>query len=217
MDEVNARSREQGRPEIEMGIAVHTGEVIVGNIGSDRRMKYAAVGSAVNLTGRIESYTTGGQILISDSTLREVGAVARVSRSLQIEPKGTRHPLTVWEVIGIGGAHQLFLREAEPPMVALAAEIPIRYAMLEDKRVGNRVFDASFVALSSGGGEIRSASPIPPRTNVKIWVGEAEVGSEAGEIYAKVVETIPATMPGFVVRFTAVAPAITRYIQARLG
>jgi class 3 adenylate cyclase/PAS domain-containing protein len=217
MDEVNARSREQGRPEIEMGIGVHTGEVIVGNIGSDRRMKYAAVGSAVNLTGRIESYTTGGQILISDSTLREVGAVARVGRSLQIEPKGTRHPLTVWEVIGIGGAHQLFLREAEPPMVALAAEIPIRYAMLEDKRVGNRVFDASFVALSSGGGEIRSASPIPPRTNVKIWVGEAEVGSEAGEIYAKVVEKIPATMPGFVVRFTAVAPAITRYIQARLG
>src|SRR5262249_42312880 len=68
MEGVNARSRERGLPEVEMGIGVHTGEVIVGNIGSARRMKYAAVGTNVNLTGRIESYTTGGQILISDST-----------------------------------------------------------------------------------------------------------------------------------------------------
>src|SRR6266566_2093940 len=63
MGGLNARNRERGLPEIEMGIGVHTGEVIVGNIGSERRMKYAAVGSAVNLTGRIESYTTGGEIL----------------------------------------------------------------------------------------------------------------------------------------------------------
>jgi PAS domain S-box-containing protein len=217
MDDVNARNREQGVPEIEMGIGIHTGEVIVGNIGSDRRMKYAAVGSSVNLTGRIESYTTGGQILISDSTRREVGSVVTVTRSLQIEPKGARHPLTVWEVGGIGGAHQLFLRQGEPAMAALAAEIPIRYAMLEDKHVASRVFDASFVALSKGGGEIRSAAPVPPRSNVKIWVGDAEVSSEAGEIYAKVVEKVPATMPGFVVRFTAVAPAMTRYLQRRLS
>jgi adenylate cyclase len=180
-------------------------------------MKYAAVGSSVNLTGRIESYTTGGQILISDSTRREVGSVVTVTRSLQIEPKGARHPLTVWEVGGIGGAHQLFLRQGEPAMASLAAEIPIRYAMLEDKHVASRVFDASFVALSKGGGEIRSAAPVPPRSNVKIWVGDAEVSSEAGEIYAKVVEKAPATMPGFVVRFTAVAPAMTRYLQRRLS
>jgi len=216
MGGLNARNRERGLPEIEMGIGVHTGEVIVGNIGSDRRMKYAAVGSAVNLTGRIESYTTGGEILISDSTLREAGSMVKVSRSLQIEPKGARHPLTVWKLIGIGGAYQLLLCEEEPAMVALGAEIPIRYAMLEDKRVGSRVVDASFVALSSRGGEIRSAAPVPPRSNVKIWIGE-EVGSEAGEIYAKVIETIPATAPGFVVRFTAVAPAIARYLQRRLA
>ena len=61
-----------------MGIGIHTGEVIVGNIGSDRRMKYAAVGTHVNLTGRIESYTTGGQILISESTLQEVASIVTV-------------------------------------------------------------------------------------------------------------------------------------------
>src|SRR4029450_13434892 len=67
--------REEGLPEFEMWIVIHTGEVIVGNIGSDRRMKYAAVGTHVNLTGRIESYTTGGQLLISESTQHTASCV----------------------------------------------------------------------------------------------------------------------------------------------
>jgi adenylate cyclase len=52
-------------PSLAMGIGINTGEVVVGNIGSDKRCKYGVVGSQVNLTYRIESYTTGGQIFIS--------------------------------------------------------------------------------------------------------------------------------------------------------
>src|SRR5215813_8796120 len=108
MDEVNSRSRERGLPEVEMGIGIHTGAVIVGNIGSARRMKYAAVGTPVNLTGRIESYTTGGQILISESTRQEIESLVTVSRQLKIDAKGAREPVTVWETTGIGGMHGLF-------------------------------------------------------------------------------------------------------------
>ena len=68
MAEVNQRLAAKGAAELEMGIGIHTGRVIVGNIGSLRRTKYAAVGSNVNLAGRIESFTTGGQLLISEST-----------------------------------------------------------------------------------------------------------------------------------------------------
>ena len=68
MDESNAPNRRAGLPDVEMGIGIHTGEVVVGNIGSQQRTKYGVVGSAVNLTGRLESYTTGGQILISPTT-----------------------------------------------------------------------------------------------------------------------------------------------------
>ena len=68
MTEVNQRLAAKGAAELEMGIGIHTGRVIVGNIGSLRRTKYAAVGSNVNLAGRIESFTTGGQILISENT-----------------------------------------------------------------------------------------------------------------------------------------------------
>ena len=141
MDGVNARSRERGLPEVEMGIGIHTGDVIVGNIGSQRRMKYAAVGTHVNLTGRIESYTTGGQILISESTRQEVASLVGVSRQLQIEAKGVRQTLTVWEVTGIGGVHALFLHPPPSRMTLLAAPIPVRYAVLEDKYVGRNVLD----------------------------------------------------------------------------
>ena len=70
---VNEHNRREGLPEVEMGIGIHTGEVVVGNIGSDRRAKYGVVGRHVNLTARIESCTVGSQILISEATRREVG------------------------------------------------------------------------------------------------------------------------------------------------
>jgi adenylate cyclase len=67
---VNEYNLTQGWPEIEMGIALHTGEVVVGNIGSTKRSKYGVVGRTVNLTARIESFTVGGQILVSPALLQ---------------------------------------------------------------------------------------------------------------------------------------------------
>ena len=212
MDEVNARGRERGLPEVEMGIGIHTGEVIVGNIGSDRRMKYAAVGTHVNLTGRIESYTTGGQLLISESTLQEVAPIVKVGRPLRIEPKGARREMTVWEVVGIGGSHGLTLRAVEPAMVGLAKEIPIRFAVLEGKHVGRSMLDASFVRLSLKGAEIRSAALVPLLSNLKIWIPEIEAGT-APELYVKVVEGTPVLGTGFTVRFTSMAPEVAEYLR----
>ena len=216
MEGVNARSRERGLPEVEMGIGVHTGDVIVGNIGSNRRMKYAAVGTHVNLTGRIESYTTGGQILISESIRQEVASLVSVGRQLQIEAKGARQPLGVWEVTGIGGPHALFLHPASSRMILLAAPIPVRYAVLADKHVGRNVVDGSVVRLSEKNAEIRSSAPVPLLSNVKIWIPEIEASASPGELYAKVVEAAATDRSGFIVRFTAIAPDITKYLQHRL-
>ncbi|MCA9428814.1 MAG: adenylate/guanylate cyclase domain-containing protein, partial [Candidatus Omnitrophica bacterium] len=65
---VNEQNRALGLPEVEMGIGLSTGEVVVGNIGSERRAKYGVVGATVNLASRIESFTRGGDILLPDST-----------------------------------------------------------------------------------------------------------------------------------------------------
>ena len=65
MASVNDLNRQAGHPEVALGIGINTGPMVVGNIGSKKRMKYGVVGSNVNLTARIESYTVGGQIFIS--------------------------------------------------------------------------------------------------------------------------------------------------------
>jgi adenylate cyclase len=86
--EVNRRLEAKGVAELEMGIGIHTGRVIVGNIGSLRRTKYAAVGSNVNLAGRVESFATGGQILISEDTRKATKSPLRIVREFQVEPRG---------------------------------------------------------------------------------------------------------------------------------
>ena len=73
---INEQNRQEDLPEIEMGIGVHTGQVVVGNIGSPERMKYGVVGSHVNLTSRIQSFTMGGvRMLIFGATMQEVGKI----------------------------------------------------------------------------------------------------------------------------------------------
>ena len=92
-----------------MGIGIHTGPVVVGNVGSPERMKYGVVGSHVNLTSRIQSYTTGGQILVSDTARREVGPNLKIGEQMQVRAKGIDIPVTLYEVLGIGRPYHLFL------------------------------------------------------------------------------------------------------------
>ena len=88
---LNEQNREADLPEVEMGIGIHTGPVVVGNVGSSERMKYGVVGSHVNLTSRIQSYTTGGQILISEATRQEVGPILKVGAQLEVrQPSGQK-------------------------------------------------------------------------------------------------------------------------------
>ena len=76
--EFNAEQCQLHLPELAMGIGINTGEVIVGNIGSLKRSKYGAVGSAINTAYRIESHTVGGQILLSPDTYERVQGLAQV-------------------------------------------------------------------------------------------------------------------------------------------
>src|SRR5262249_14016084 len=103
MDSVNEQNRRAGLPEVAMGIGLNTGEVVAGNIGSLKRTKYGVIGSEVNITSRVESFTVGGQILIPDSTRKAVGDILRIDGQMSVEPKGVKAPITLYEVGGIGG------------------------------------------------------------------------------------------------------------------
>ena len=151
MATVNEENRRAGLPEVDMGIGVHTGEVVVGNIGSHKRTKYGVVGSHVNLTSRIQSYTVGGQILLSEATRQEVEPLVRLRKQMEVEAKGIAEPITLYELHGIGGAYDLFLPAYQETLLPLRQELPLQFTVLEGEHVGRAVYQGSFVTLSARG------------------------------------------------------------------
>ncbi len=99
--EYNWRRMQDGKPVVNFGIGIHTGEAIAGNIGSALRMEYTVIGRDVNLAQRIESTTREGQVLISDSTAEGLHEVIEMQRKEAVFVKGIVEPIQLWEVTGL--------------------------------------------------------------------------------------------------------------------
>ena len=99
---VNEANRCNRLPEIAMGTGINTGSVVVGNIGSEKRAKYGIVGNDINLAYRIEFYTGGGQILISEATKQETAPQVQISDQMRVEPKEFSELMQIYQVVGFG-------------------------------------------------------------------------------------------------------------------
>ncbi len=214
MAEVNGQSRSQGLPELEMGIGLNETEVIVGNIGSTKRSKYAVVGSGVNMTSRIESYTVGGQILISESVRQEAGDILRIDTQRDVRPKGSETFLRIYEVGGIAGRFNLALEEKELLLVTLVRQIPLRYTVLEGKDIGKKGLEGFVVRLSRNRAEITLSTPVEMMTNLKMNLGDVDEKLSARDFYGKVIGRSGENRPNHVVHFTSIPPEIDAYFQS---
>ncbi len=93
----------QGLPFVAMGIGIHTGEVIVGNIGTESRAKYGIVGAAVNLTDRIQATAPPGGVIISQQTLEQVSNRVVIAKNFTVCLKGVEDQKELFEVGSILG------------------------------------------------------------------------------------------------------------------
>ena len=216
MSTVNQRLQAQGLPTIEMGIGINTGEVVIGNIGSQQHAKYTAIGSQVNLASRIETASVGGQVLISESCYRRSQSSLTIKQRMQIELKGVNDPIWIYDVIGIGEPYTITLSDRpDHQLKRLDPEIPVQYTLLDGKRMTGLSQSGTVVRLSANEAELLCNRTIAPFTNLRLTL-MCPQNRERLDCYAKVIDLHDQDSQRVRIYFTSLSPAMKELIAQLL-
>ena len=192
---VNEWNEKNGFPPLEMGVGINTGNAVVGNIGSDKKMKYGCMGSTVNITGRLESLTVGGQVFITDNTRQQIVEDLLIVSEGSFLPKGSPNELKYCEIKGIG---DLVLTNDMDNIVWVdnPDDNEYQFYLLEEKTVGVNTLKGKLVKMSDNKRFALMATDtvLTEKMNIMLRHGEKR-------IYAKVIRKEP---DGYVICFTSI-------------
>ena len=180
MDGINAWNKNRGFPNLEMGIGINTGDVILGNIGSEKRTKYGVVGKHVNLCGRIESYTVGGQVLISPYTKALITQELEIAKKMVVYPKGANGELELSQVTGIGEPYNVHVDLSDSVLRQLEHPIAISFHKIDGKHEDSKTLYGGLIAVARDGALMESDVTLEIYGNLLINAG--------GKLFCKVVD-----------------------------
>lgn len=156
----NQENRTKGWPPLEMGIGIGTGPVVVGNMGAVRRIKYGVVGSIVNTAARIETFTVGGQALMSDVTRQALGDQVVANGPMEAEGKGVDAAIRIWEILALRGEPMLVLPSPVRELSELSPPMDARVRVFLGKQLDRQSHPARLHRLGAGGAELETAAPL---------------------------------------------------------
>jgi adenylate cyclase len=217
MKDVNDFNRREGLAEVEMGIAINTGQVIVGNIGSQTRAKYGVVGTHVNLAGRIEGFTVGGQVLVSSTTVEKGGPLLEVGQRVTFQAKGFKDPIDVFDLLGVGAPWNVRVPSRDDDLQPLRPEVPVTVAVLEGKQMSDITFEGALLGASQSAATLRTPRALRAFTNLRLRVKGPDGEPRPGDLYAKVSSGDAGPDGGVLVRFTSADPEVMDVLRQALS
>lgn len=101
LTEFNTRREKEGKQTLDIGIGLNTAKIVVGNIGSEKRMDYTVIGDGVNLASRLEGANKiyGSNILISEYTKNSLQMDYQLRLADKLQVKGKTKPVSIYEVL----------------------------------------------------------------------------------------------------------------------
>jgi DNA-binding response OmpR family regulator len=114
MDEVNARNQRARLPEVEIGVGLATGNVVVGAVGHGEQLKLKAIGEPLVAAARIEAAALAREVWICDETRSAVADVLESDAEREIAERSGSEVLRIHRVLGISGTHLISLRSLPP-------------------------------------------------------------------------------------------------------
>jgi class 3 adenylate cyclase/HAMP domain-containing protein len=219
MDGINALNGADGLPQLEIGIGINTGAVVVGNIGSERRAKYSVVGAHVNLASRIESYALGEQVLIGASTYQQVKDLIDVGDVIESQAKGIPGTITIYEVKGMGEPYNIHLKKKSEVLVPLPEKVPVQILRITEKIVTGTAGPAWVLNLCETSAVVTYEGELSQWEDVRLYFLNKEMIPLPGKIYGKVTEikvTGDDRHEGHI-HFASVSPEIKDTIRRLIG
>ena len=203
MDEINLWNTERGLPHLEMGIGIDSGEVIVGNIGSEKRMKYGVVGKHVNMCSRIESYTVGGQILVSPAVRSRISVPLQIERELTVLPKGAEKEMVLSHVTGLGDPYNITVKTKSDVLRKLSRPLPVCFYRLDAKHTMDKPCYGGLVSVGRDSALLQTTEQLGPLDNIQMEAG--------GKLMCKVVEDIGDDT--WTLQYTSIPSGYERWIE----
>ena len=191
MKDINAFCEERKMFQLEMGVGVHCGEAFVGNVGTEKMMRYNVIGRVVNECSRIESCSIGGQVLISETILNQLTCGVTIENHLSVEAKGIRQPLQIYEVSALDGEYACSLEKMEEVIYPVMEESVLELYYIKDKMLSTvpMITLLKYINAHSAVVEVveEAEQELMVRDDVEVRMKD-EDGLCFSGVYAKVVE-----------------------------